>query len=245
MGFDQTLASLENAGNVWISHSTVRTTLTIDGNYTGKGGTVSMSVMTGASSAIDLLHVKGATSGTGVLAVTNLTPDQGGPTTDGIKIVQVDGASNGVFTLLGDYDFNGKQALVGGAYAYTLYKNGVTDTTDGDWYLRSAPINPPCEGDGCQPHYQAGVPVYEAYAQVLQEWELCASALASATGAAIPTGRSSRARVPAAAKLRLRPMPVRRSTRPLIYGAASKARMAVSSQVIPPALRDITPILIK
>ena len=61
---------------------------------------------------------------------------------EGIKIVDVAGASGGNFTLLGDYVFHGDQAVVGGAYAYRLYKNGVTTPTDGDWYLRSSLVDP-------------------------------------------------------------------------------------------------------
>ncbi|PYE90185.1 outer membrane autotransporter protein [Phyllobacterium leguminum] len=67
---------------------------------------------------------------------------------------------------------------MGGAYAYRLYKGGLGDPNDGDWYLRSELTNPPCHGSNCPPpppppppppHYQPGVPVYEAYSQVLQE----------------------------------------------------------------------------
>jgi outer membrane autotransporter protein len=85
--------------------------------------------------------------------------------------------------------------VVLGAYAYGLYKNGVKDTSDGNWYLRSRFVEKPrtetdpelpAETDPdlptvpdpelpagtdpelpYEPHYQAGVPVYEAYAQSL------------------------------------------------------------------------------
>jgi outer membrane autotransporter protein len=60
----------------------------------------------------------------------------GAQTVEGIKIIDVGGASNGAFSLLGDYVIQGQQAVVGGAYAYTLQKNGVSTPTDGDWYLR-------------------------------------------------------------------------------------------------------------
>lgn len=90
----------------------------------------------------------------------------GAPTTDGIKIVDVGGASNGTFSLQGNYVFQGQQAVIADAYAYTLQKNGVTTPADGDWYLRSALINPPPSAPA-GPLYQPGVPLYENYAQVL------------------------------------------------------------------------------
>jgi outer membrane autotransporter protein len=53
-----------------------------------------------------------------------------------------------------------------GAYGYTLWKNGISNPDDGDWYLRSqlAPVGP---GPG-DLLYQPGAPVFEAYANVLQ-----------------------------------------------------------------------------
>jgi fibronectin-binding autotransporter adhesin len=109
----------------------------------------------------------------------------GAVTVEGIKIVDVGGASDGVFTLLGDYALNGRQVVVAGAYGYGLEKNGVSTPNDGDWYLRSGLTNPPQNPDPGpgpgpnpgpdpdpdpqpEPPYQAGVPVYEAYAQALQ-----------------------------------------------------------------------------
>jgi fibronectin-binding autotransporter adhesin len=93
----------------------------------------------------------------------------GGQTVEGIKIVDVGGASVGTFKLDGDYLFRGEQAVVGGAYAYRLYQGGVSTPADGDWYLRSTFLNPDGPGDPePQPLYQPGVPLYEAYVGVLQ-----------------------------------------------------------------------------
>ncbi|YBV95083.1 autotransporter outer membrane beta-barrel domain-containing protein (plasmid) [Phyllobacteriaceae bacterium JZ32] len=166
-GFDQSLTSLANAGAIVFNSTMPGTTLTVTGNYTGQGGTVYLhSRLEDDNSKTDRLVVKGATSGTGVLAVENIG-GSGAQTHNGIKIIDVGGASNGTFTLLGDYVFAGDQTKVGGAYAYRLYKNGLDNPGDGDWYLRSA-LEEPCPGGEC-PHYQPGVPVYEAYAHVLQE----------------------------------------------------------------------------
>ncbi len=142
-------------------------TLTVAGNYLGNGGTLEIeTVLGGDSSATDLLAVTGDTAGSTNVRVINVGGN-GAQTNEGIKIVDVGGASDGDFTLLGSYTFEGAPAVVGGAYAYRLYQGSVSTPTDGDWYLRSALINgttPP------GPLYQAGAPVYEAYASMLQSF---------------------------------------------------------------------------
>ncbi|MBB3441044.1 autotransporter outer membrane beta-barrel domain-containing protein [Rhizobium sp. BK379] len=140
-------------------------TLTIAGNYTGNGGTLAIeSVLGGDASPADRLVVTGNTAGTTNVRVTNLGGG-GAQTVEGIKIVDVGGTSAGSFSLLGDYVFQGDQAVVGGAYAYRLYQNGIATPADGDWYLRSALIDP--SGVAIGPQYQPGVPLYEAYPQLL------------------------------------------------------------------------------
>ncbi|WP_338314276.1 autotransporter family protein [Bradyrhizobium sp. TM239] len=164
-GFNQTLASLGNAGTV-ILGGAPGTTLTVAGNYVGNGGAVQLNTRLGGdSSPTDLLRVQGSTSGSSSLRVTNIG-GAGAQTTEGIKVVDVVGASNGSFSLLGSYVFHGEQAVVGGAYAYTLQKNGIATPGDGDWYLRSSLLNPPVATPP-GPLYQPGVPLYENYAQVL------------------------------------------------------------------------------
>lgn len=164
-GFNQTLASLGNAGIVTLGGAP-GTTLTVAGNYVGNGGTLQLNTQLGGdSSPTDLLRVQGSTSGTSSLRVTNVG-GTGAPTVEGIKVIDVAGASNGSFSLLGSYVFHGEQAVVGGAYAYTLQKNGIASPGDGDWYLRSSLINPP-PATPLGPLYQPGVPLYENYAQVL------------------------------------------------------------------------------
>src|SRR5690606_15216526 len=127
----------------------------------------------GDGSPSDLLIITGnSILGTGAtqVGVINLG-GAGAPTVEGIKIVDVRGASDpGAFSLVGDYVFEGDQAVVGGAYGYRLYQNGVSTPADGDWYLRSAlvpvipPVTPPTPA---APLYQPGVPLYESYANVL------------------------------------------------------------------------------
>ena len=182
-GFAQSTGALTNAGTVNFGHAP-GTTLTVQGDYVGQGGTLNVNTALGGDgSATDMLVVTGNTSGNTTVQVTNVG-GTGAATTQGIKLIDVQGASNGTFALKGDYVFQGQQAVVAGAYAYRLYQNGV-DNADGDWYLRSALTNPPSDpGDpgnpgtpggpgtgtgGATPLYQPGVPLYEAYAGILQQ----------------------------------------------------------------------------
>jgi hypothetical protein len=168
-GFNQNMASLNNAGMVRFG-AVPGTTLTVSGNYVGNGGTLLFNtVLGGDSSSTDRMVVQGSTAGSSTLRITNIG-GTGAPTVEGIKVVDVGGASNGTFVLQGNYVIQGQQAVVGGAYAYTLQKNGITTPGDGDWYLRSSLINPPgspAPPAPAGPLYQPGVPLYENYAQVL------------------------------------------------------------------------------
>jgi outer membrane autotransporter protein len=144
-------------------------TLTIEGDYVGDGGTLEIETeLGGDDSPTDRLVVTGNTSGSTRVKVINVG-GTGALTAEGIKIVDVGGASNGTFALRGDYVFQGQPAVVGGAYGYRLYQHGVRTPADGDWYLRSTLFNPPDPTDpDPAPLYQPGVPAYEVYAQVLQ-----------------------------------------------------------------------------
>jgi len=162
-GFDQTIASLDNGGKVAFG-STLGTTLSIAGDYTGAGGVVEISTVLGDdASDTDLLHVAGDTFGASTLKVTNVG-GAGAQTVEGIKVVQVDGSSNGSFTLQGDYILDGEQAVIAGAYSYGLYQNGVSTPADGDWYLRSI------LSSAGTPTFQPGVPIYESYSESLQSF---------------------------------------------------------------------------
>ncbi|MDX8530825.1 autotransporter outer membrane beta-barrel domain-containing protein [Mesorhizobium sp. VK25A] len=153
-------------------------TATVSGNYVGTEGSalVLNTHLAFDNSPTDKLIINGASSGATSIKV-NVDPGSPGALTyNGIKVVQVDddANSNAVFTLQGDYEFEGDPAVVGGAFSYRLYKNGITTPTDGDWYLRSTltnpDANPPPGGPAVDPPgplYQPGVPLYEDYAQSL------------------------------------------------------------------------------
>ncbi|HEX2888705.1 autotransporter outer membrane beta-barrel domain-containing protein, partial [Vineibacter terrae] len=142
-------------------------TLTIAGNYLGSGGVLEIEAQLGGDGPpSDRLVVTGSTAGTTTVRVINVG-GAGAQTVEGIKVIDVAGASDGTFTLQGDYVLNGAPVVVAGAYGYALQKNGLGTPDEGDWYLRSALLNPVRPADPPTPLYQAGVPVYEAYGQAL------------------------------------------------------------------------------
>lgn len=158
-----------NTGVVAPGYGNAMGTLTIQGNYISTGGRLEIATVLGDdSSQTSRLAVNGTTSGTTQVDVIN-RGGLGAQTVEGIKIIDVTGASNGTFVLNGNYVFQGAPAVIAGAYAYRLYQGGVSTPTDGDWYLRSA-LNDPGgpSGPATPPLYQPGVPVYEAYGSNLQ-----------------------------------------------------------------------------
>ncbi|KRC81464.1 hypothetical protein ASE13_03470 [Sphingomonas sp. Root241] len=160
-----TVCTTINAGTVAPGNSIG--TLTVAGNYTGNSGTLEIETeLGGDASPTDRLVVTGSTAGTTEVKVIN-AGGTGAATVEGIRIVDVGGASNGVFTLDGDYVFEGDQAVIAGAYGYRLQKNGVSTPADGDWYLRSSLLDAPNPNTPNVPLYQPGVPIYEAYGQTL------------------------------------------------------------------------------
>ncbi len=158
------VGDIVNAGVVAPGHGGIGT-LTAS-SYTGQAGRLEIETVLGDDhSATDQLVANGATSGTSSVTVIN-RGGLGGQTVAGIRIIDVNGPSNGTFTLNGDYLFQGQPAVIAGAYGYRLYK----DATDGDWYLRSSLLNPITTAPPvapAQPLYQPGVPVYEAYTRTL------------------------------------------------------------------------------
>ena len=163
-------------------------TLTVAGNYVGNNGRLALeTVLAGDGAASDVLVLDGTngSSATGMttVVVSNARGNGALTVSDGIKVVNaVDGATTAptAFTLAGDFaTTNGQQAVIGGAYGYTLNRGGVSAGTDvygdaaftDDWYLRSDfPVSPPVPGTAPTPPwplYQPGVPLYESYAQTL------------------------------------------------------------------------------
>lgn len=141
--------TLNSGGTVALGDGTAFNTLTVSGDYVGAGGTLLFNTVLGDdASASDQLIIGGSTSGQTNVAVNNIG-GAGAQTVNGIQLIEVGGASNGVFTLAG--------RAVGGQYEYFLHQGTAAAPADGNWYLRSElPVVPdPCLADptlpGCTP----------------------------------------------------------------------------------------------
>ena len=156
------------------------------GTFISNGGTLRLDTVLnegGAATRSDTLVVDGTSVGpNGATAISVSNAGGSGALTvgNGIPVVEVrnKAASDAAaFGLVGDFvTKQGQQAVVGGAYAYTLNHGGVgADAADGNWYLRSqlVPTQPTPPGTTppgpTVPLYQPGDPIYEAYPQVLLE----------------------------------------------------------------------------
>lgn len=156
-GFNQTVTTLTNSGvvNMGIRPATV---LTTTGDYIGGSGIIQMNtVLADSSSATDLMHVMGNTSGSTTLLIANAGGEGAMTTGNGIKVVQVDGTSRGSFATA--------RRIEAGAYEYFLYKGGLNgDTSDGNWYLRNHFEDPTVDPVLPQPQgpvaYRPGIPGY-------------------------------------------------------------------------------------
>jgi autotransporter family porin len=116
--------------------------LTVSGNFDASNALLIFNGSLGDDdSLIDFLHVRGDTNGNAGIQVNNVH-GLGAQTTNGIQLIQVDGASNATYNLSG--------RAVAGSYDYFLHKGGVNTPGDGGWYLRSelSPTPPdPCDAD--------------------------------------------------------------------------------------------------
>lgn len=161
-GYKTTINALDNSGTVRFGENP-GAIINIAGNYTGNNSLLIMNAeLNGDSSKTDLLKVSGDTSGATTVKVIN-RGGLGAQTNEGIKIIEVSGQTNGTFSLAGDYTTkDGQQAVVAGAYAYSLHEGGISTPDDGDWYLRSE------LKDGTGPVINPGVPLYQGAVQAMQ-----------------------------------------------------------------------------
>ncbi len=101
-------------------------TLTVRGDYSGMNGLVALNTRLGGNdSPTDMLVVQGDTSGSSGLLVSNAGGSGAATSGDGIRVIEVLGASNGTFALRG--------RAAAGLYEYTLHRG----ENESDWYLRS------------------------------------------------------------------------------------------------------------
>jgi len=127
-------------------------TLEVTGDFVGSGGTLLFNSVLGDDSSItDKLIINGNTSGQARVAINNVG-GAGTQTINGIKLIQVDGVSDGRFDLAG--------RAVGGLYDYFLFKGSKSDPSDGNWYLRSELQTPPnpCLADPTLPGCEVVIP---------------------------------------------------------------------------------------
>ena len=105
--------------------------LTFTGNFTGAGSNLVVldTVLGDSSSASDLLEINGNTTGVSTLRIVNANGLGAATTGDGILVIKVDGASNGVFALEGG-------SITAGHFSYTLHQVGNS------WYLQSLLLAP-------------------------------------------------------------------------------------------------------
>jgi outer membrane autotransporter protein len=137
-GFDQTLASLSNAGTVLLS-GPPGTKLTIDGNYVGNNGTLVLHTYLGTDgSPSDQLIMNGGTAtGTSFLRIINAGGPGAETTANGIQVVS---AINGGTTAPGAFALTGEAR--GGEFDYFLYRGGLNGSDPNDWFLRSDFVGP-------------------------------------------------------------------------------------------------------
>lgn len=129
---------LSNGSLLSLGDGTRFNTLTVNGDFEGTGSMLAFQTALGDDASLtDRLIIRGDSSGSTRVSVIN-AGGVGARTVDGIKIVQVDGRSEGTFALSG--------RAVGGKYEYFLLKGHQADATDGNWYLRSElPLDPPID----------------------------------------------------------------------------------------------------
>jgi len=132
-GFDQTVASLTNAGLVRLG-AAANTRLTVPGAYVGQGGALQIStVLASDDSPSDRLVINGGTA-TGSTTMIVVNVGGGGAVTAGDGILVVDDIT-GHTTAPGAFHLGAP--VVAGPYEYSLYRGGVSGGNANDWFLRS------------------------------------------------------------------------------------------------------------
>ncbi|WP_134531392.1 autotransporter-associated beta strand repeat-containing protein [Budvicia aquatica] len=134
-GYGSVTGNVTNRGNLIMGHALTgggHGQFTIDGDYIGSGNDSTIifnTTLDGDNSSTDMLRITGDTDGKSKVMVMSARGD-GAQTSDGIKLIDVQGSSKAQFSLSG--------RAIAGAYEYFLYQGGIATPTDGDWYLRSS-----------------------------------------------------------------------------------------------------------
>ncbi|MDM0011850.1 autotransporter outer membrane beta-barrel domain-containing protein [Variovorax sp. J22P168] len=147
-GFNQTVASLSNAGTVNLLSGAAGSTLTVNGAYVGNNGVLNLgTVLAGSSSLSDRLVLNGsAASATGntTVRITNLGGLGALTTGNGIEVVTAqNGATTTAQTTRNAFALaNGH--VDAGAFEYRLYAADASGAGE-NWYLRSTTTVPPVD----------------------------------------------------------------------------------------------------
>ncbi|MBY6190331.1 autotransporter outer membrane beta-barrel domain-containing protein [Microbulbifer agarilyticus] len=141
------------------------------GSYHGRDGRLWMDTqLAGDNAPSDFLSIAGNASGRTFVGIFNLGGNGALTVGDGIPIIQVEGNNpRSAFTLAPDYTgFDGRSAIVGGAYGYTLHRGGIDGGSNDTWFLRSTISNPFNGSGNLIPRWQPGAVLYETYAQSIR-----------------------------------------------------------------------------
>jgi len=215
-GFNQTIASMVNAGTVSLVGSAPGTTLTVTGPWVGSGGLLRLGTALGDStSATDrlILDGPGATaSGNTQVQIVNLGGLGALTTGHGIEVISaVNGATTTAQSTRDAFALQGGH-VDAGAYEYRLYAADASGAGE-NWYLRSTmpvveppvdpgepPVEPPLP-PVVVPTYRAEVPLFAALPGQLRQGDLAmlgnlhqriGDEEALRAGAAAPAGVSRR-----------------------------------------------------
>ncbi|MCS4294967.1 autotransporter-associated beta strand protein [Comamonas sp. BIGb0152] len=124
--YSPTLNSLANAGTVTLQSGGSNAVLTVANHYAGNGGAVQLNtVLEAEDAASQRLVINGDSSGTTTLHIRNLGGAGAQTTGNGILVVQVDGASEGTFSL------PAPGYVEAGEFQYALIQ------VDKHWYLQT------------------------------------------------------------------------------------------------------------
>ena len=157
------IGNLNNGGVISTQNGMAGDVVTISGNYIGNNGQLNVDTALGDdSSNTDKIVIHGDSSGATTINVLNVG-GTGAPTASGIEILQVDGTDTSNLALNGDFVTGaGVQAVIGGAYGYTLVQQ-----PGGKWALVSVAtaVVPPVDPIApATPLFQPAAPIYEAFA---------------------------------------------------------------------------------
>ncbi|MDM0074340.1 autotransporter outer membrane beta-barrel domain-containing protein [Variovorax sp. J2P1-59] len=145
-GFNQTVASLQNAGTVSLLSKAAGSTLTVNGAYAGHNGVLSLGTVLGGNASLSdrlVLNGPGASaSGRTTVRITNLGGLGAQTTGNGIEVVSArNGATTTAQTTRDAFTLaNGH--VDAGAFEYRLHAADAQGAGE-SWYLRSETTIPP------------------------------------------------------------------------------------------------------